>query len=108
MCHRGDRAPKAPMEILRAVPLAASRGGVLLLSTPNVSSKWSRAFGRRNMLAIGHIDPLSSHEIDYIASSTGFQLLQRIPVGRFLPPECASARDRLRHFVFSCFVILLR
>ncbi len=93
-------------------------GGTLLLSTPNVSSKWSRAyflaegvplgFGRRNMLAIGHINPLSSLEIDYIASSIGFQLLQRIPVGRFLPPECASARDRLRHFVFSCFVILLR
>src|SRR5437588_784337 len=51
-------------------------GGTLLLSTPNVSSKWSRAyflvegvplgFGRRNMLAIGHINPLTSLEIDYI------------------------------------------
>ena len=93
-------------------------GGILLLSTPNVSSKWSRAyflakgvplgFGRRNMLAIGHINPMTSYEIDHIASSNGFELLRRIPVGRFRPPECADVRDRLRHFVFSCFVALLR
>ncbi len=93
-------------------------GGMLLLSTPNVSSKWSRAyflaegvplgFGRRNLLAIGHINPLTSLEIDHIASSTGFELVRRIPVGSFSPPEAAGVRVRFRHFAFFCFVALLR
>src|SRR5574342_319599 len=79
--------------LLREIYAVVKPGGRLILSTPNITSFFSRLiflrtgqfhqFGEVD-LAYGHINPITPFEISVIAARTGWQILETHP-GGYLP-----------------------
>lgn len=82
-----------PWGFLREINSITNIGGKLLLTTPNITSFWSRMYFLRSGhfhgfmpydLSYGHINPLSGYEIELIAKNTGWKVLE-IRAGGYLP-----------------------
>jgi len=82
-----------PWGLMRDMRNVLKTGGILLLSTPNITSFWSRVYFLRSGfyhqfmpydLSYGHINPMSAYEIELIAKNTGCKLFQIQP-GCYLP-----------------------
>ena len=82
-----------PWELLRDIRKVVKPGGKLILSTPNITSFWSRIYFLRSGyyhqfmpydLEYGHISPITYHEIRIIAKNTGWKMLD-IRDGGYLP-----------------------
>ena len=109
---------KNPWKLLADCHGLLPSGGVVVLTTPNISSVWGRAyflvfgipfgFSKKNVLAIGHINPLTLQEVLYIAEQSGFELVERLPAGTFPVFDLSSVASCLRNLAFSLFVCLLR
>ena len=108
---------KSPWKLLGDCSAVLPPGGVLVVSTPNISSVWGRTyfllqgvplgFSKRNMLAIGHINPLTFQEIAHIAVCTGFEVAERIPAG-VLEVTGGSTGDFLKKNLFRALCVVLR
>lgn len=84
---------ESPWVLFRELHRIVVPGGYLVLSTPNVSSFLSRwLFLRRGRfhqfdeedLSYGHITPLSSFQLEMMASRTGWEIVVKSPAG-YLP-----------------------
>jgi 2-polyprenyl-3-methyl-5-hydroxy-6-metoxy-1,4-benzoquinol methylase len=82
-----------PWSLLRDIHLLIDSGGILILSTPNITSFLSRLiflrtglFGGFNQEALGwgHINPISTFEFEFIAEQTGWEIIEIKP-GGYLP-----------------------
>lgn len=82
-----------PWELARDLRKVVEPGGLLLLTTPNITSFWSRMYFLRSGyfhgfmpydLDYGHISPISAHEMKLIAKNTGWEILEIRP-GGYLP-----------------------
>jgi 2-polyprenyl-3-methyl-5-hydroxy-6-metoxy-1,4-benzoquinol methylase len=82
-----------PWNLLREMRKVIRPGGHLILSTPNITSFFSRlVFLRTGLfhqfseadLSYGHINPLSAFELQIIANQTGWRILEIRP-GGYLP-----------------------
>jgi SAM-dependent methyltransferase len=109
---------KSPWKLLGDCSAVLSPGGVLVVSTPNISSAWGRTyfllqgiplgFSKRNMLAIGHINPLTFQEVAYIAECMGFEVIERLPAGEFEVTGGSRIGDFLKKNLFCALCVLLR
>jgi SAM-dependent methyltransferase len=77
-------------QLLRDLRSLISDDGILILSTPNVTSFVSRALflrsGRFHQfgdddLSYGHISPLTAWEMEVLARGTGWQIVETTPAG---------------------------
>lgn len=82
-----------PWELLRDIRKIVKEDGYLLLSTPNITSFWSRMYFLRKGyfhqfmpydVDYGHINPITIHELQLIAKNTGWEVCEIIPSG-YLP-----------------------
>jgi len=82
-----------PWNLLREIYLVLRPGGLLILSTPNVTSFLSRLIFLRTGqfhqfgdvdLSYGHINPITAFELTFIASEIGWHILEIQP-GGYLP-----------------------
>lgn len=82
-----------PWNLLRELYEVVKPGGVLILSTPNITSFLSRLLFLRGgqffqftegTLEYGHINPISDFELSVIANKTGWKILEKRGVG-YLP-----------------------
>ncbi len=82
-----------PWGYLRELNSMTDIGGKLLLTTPNITSFWSRMYFLRSGnfhgfmpydISYGHINPMSAFEIELIAKNTGWKVLDIQP-GGYLP-----------------------
>lgn len=82
-----------PWALLREIHEIINDNGFLVLSTPNITSFWSRLFFLRTGyfhqfmpqdLQYGHINPMSFHEVINVAKNTGWNVLD-IQEGGYLP-----------------------
>lgn len=82
-----------PWGYLRELNSMTEIGGKLLLTTPNITSFWSRMYFLRSGnfhgfmpydISYGHINPMSAFEIELIAKNTGWKVLDIQP-GGYLP-----------------------
>jgi len=99
-----------PWETLAFCRRLLGAGGVLLLSTPNVTSFYSRfrflTGGRLHQFeasdfSYGHINPMTALMVEKVLSETGFELLEKAP-GPPVPvlvwdPNVPSLAGRLVH-----------
>jgi len=97
-----------PWQFMRESLGAVRPGGYLLLSTPNVTSFYSRLMflihGRFHQfdpadLQYGHINPMTAFEIETAAAYAGWRVVSRIP-GGYLPVFDFSALS-VRSFVLN-------
>jgi hypothetical protein len=65
-------------------------------------------FSKRNMLAIGHINPLTFQEIAHIAESMGFEVVERIPGGTFEVTGGSRIGNFLKKNLFCALCVVLR
>ena len=82
-----------PFEFMRDTIEVVRPGGLMFLSTPNVTSFLSRAlfflrgelhqFGPAD-LSYGHITPMTFHHLETAASRAGWRVVRRVP-GGYLP-----------------------
>jgi len=79
-------------------------GGIMIITTPNVTSWLSRLMflfkGRFHQfndedLSYGHIAPITSFELVLILERTGLQKLEVLPAGTLPPLYCSSVRMAL-------------
>jgi 2-polyprenyl-3-methyl-5-hydroxy-6-metoxy-1,4-benzoquinol methylase len=119
-----------PWQLLREARSILNPGGVLLISTPNVSSFLSRAYFLRlgqfhqfqaPDLEYGHINPVTLFELETIAATAGLRIEQVEP-GGYLPlldfscgPSLRRNALRLLSYVVSrgaklgwCLICVLR
>lgn len=82
-----------PWAFFRELNAIVKPGGKLFLSTPNITSFWSRVYFFRAGhfhgfmpydVSYGHINPMSAFEIEMIGKNTGWKLTKTIP-GGYLP-----------------------
>jgi 2-polyprenyl-3-methyl-5-hydroxy-6-metoxy-1,4-benzoquinol methylase len=82
-----------PWELLRDIRRLVKDEGYLILSTPNITSFWSRMYFLRKGyfhqfmpydVEYGHINPITTHELKLIARNTGWEVCEIIPSG-YLP-----------------------
>lgn len=83
-----------PWNLLREIYSLVKPGGHLVLSTPNVSSFYSRVLFLRtgrfhqfdfdNDLSYGHINPISAPELEHAAAQTGWSVVESRD-GGYLP-----------------------
>ena len=90
-----------PWNLLREIYSVVKPGGYLLLSTPNVTSFLSRAMffltGRFHQfdegdLSYGHINPVSSFELEYAARQSGWNVMGITPGGSLSVFDFTSLR----------------
>lgn len=89
-----------PWQMMRDCEKALEPGSLLILTTPNITSFYSRLrflfTGRFHQfedkdLSYGHINPLTFAEVELIARESGFEVLERRP-GGYLPLIDLSGR----------------
>jgi 2-polyprenyl-3-methyl-5-hydroxy-6-metoxy-1,4-benzoquinol methylase len=94
--------------LLREIYAVIKPGGRLILSTPNITSFFSRLIFLRTGqfhqfseadLAYGHINPITSFEISVIAARTGWKILETRPGGYL--PVCDFSSWHLKTLAFN-------
>lgn len=101
---------ESPFSVIRAAYDRLKDGGILIISTPNIESDFSRTcffllgehwfFEKKNVARDGHINPLHSFQIEFIFNGMDLELLMHYST-------CAYER-RIHTWRFHCLLFLLR
>jgi len=104
-----------PWNLLREIYSVTKPGGYVLLSTPNITSFFSRAHffltGRFHQfndgdLSYGHISPISAFELQHAATQLGWEVVE-IKGGGYLPVfDLVAIRPLLWTFAFNTLCAL--
>jgi SAM-dependent methyltransferase len=98
-----------PWQVLEFCHALLRPGGILLLSTPNVTSFFSRfrflTSGRLHQfepgdLSYGHINPMTAMMVETVLGETGFELLEKSPGPRMPVLVWESAVPGVGHRLF--------
>ena len=102
-----------PWAYLRALKEMTKKGGMVIVSTPNITSWLSRlsflGVGefmefKKYTLVYGHINPISAYELNVIMTKIGFSDIEIHPGGR-LPPLYFTS---IKTAIFSLIALVLR